>query len=270
MSSKKNFKTILYIGLILIVITSCTPQKELRYFQQPEEETKEVFTYEYPQGESNYSPKYKLEEKDVLYIQIKSSVDIESNKMFSENNSYYSTQNESSIYLNSYVIDNNGEINVPIVGKVKLKGLSIEEARQLIEDKVSEWIVKPVDICKMVNYKVSILGDVNRPGTYTFYQDHVSVFDVISAAGDLTYYGNRKEVKIIRKTSGEDIIITLDLRNASILQDPQYYLQPGDIVYVASNKMTKSLNYFSQPLSTITSSLSLITTIVTLVFALKK
>ncbi|MDD3725249.1 MAG: polysaccharide biosynthesis/export family protein, partial [Bacteroidales bacterium] len=137
MSSKKNFKTILYIGLILIVITSCTPQKELRYFQQPEEETKKVFTYEYPQGESNYSPKYKLEEKDVLYIQIKSSVDIESNKMFSENNSYYSTQNESSIYLNSYVIDNNGEINVPIVGKVKLKGLSIEEARQLIEDKVS-------------------------------------------------------------------------------------------------------------------------------------
>lgn len=270
MKTKKSFKNLLYIVSGILLMASCTPQKELRYFQQPEKEKENIFTYEYPQGEKNYSPKYQLKEKDVLYIQIKSSVDIESNKLFSDDRSNYALQSESGIYLNSYVIDNNGEISIPVVGKVKLKELSIEEARQLIEDKVAEWIVKPVVICKMVNYKVSILGDVNRPGTYTFYQDHVSIFDVISAAGDLSYYGNREEVKIVRKTSGQDIIIILDLRNADILQNPQYYLQPGDIVYVASNKMTKSLSYFSQPLSTITSSLSLITTIVTLIFALKK
>lgn len=267
----KSYSFLIYVFALIILFASCTPQKNLMYFQTDDaKDTTSVYKYEYPEGESNYSPNYLLKERDVLYIQIKSSVDAESNKLFSDNNSYYATQNESGIYLNSYVIDRNGEINLPVVGKVKLEGLSIEDARQKIETKVAEWIVKPVVICKMVSFKVSILGDVNRPGTYTFYQDNVSIFNVISAAGDLTYYGNRQEVKIVRKTAHEDLIIKIDLRDADILKNPQYYLQPGDIVYVRSNKTTKSLSYFSQPLSTITSSLSLITTIVTLVFALKK
>lgn len=267
----KNYTYLLYIVISVIFFASCTPQKKLMYFQLKEgQDTTKVYQYNYPSGQSNYSPNYLLEERDVLYIQIKSSVDIESNKLFSDGNSMYSTTNESSIYLNSYIIDNNGEINLPIAGKVQLKGLSIEGARKKIEEKVSEWIVDPVVICKMVSFKISILGDVNRPGTYTFYQDNVSIFDVVAAAGDLTYYGNREEVKIVRKTSKEDQIIKVDLRDADILKNPIYYLQPGDIIYVRSNKTTKSLSYFSQPLSTITSSLSLITTIVTLIFALKK
>ena len=97
-----------------------------------------------------------------------------------------------------------------------MKGLSIEEARNKIEKKVAEWIVDPVVICKMVSFKISILGDVNRPGTYTFYQDNVSIFDVVSAAGDLSYYGNREEVKIIRKTSTYDEIIKVDLRDVDV------------------------------------------------------
>ncbi|MFA6806213.1 MAG: polysaccharide biosynthesis/export family protein [Bacteroidales bacterium] len=241
------------------------------YFQQKEgEDTIVHYKYTYPEGQSNYSPNYLLEERDVLYITIKSSVDVESNKLFSDQNTTYATQSESGIYLNSYVIDKFGEINLPVIGKIKLDGLSIEDARSKIEKKVAEWIVGPVVICKMVSFKISILGDVNRPGTYTFYQDNVSIFDVVSAAGDLSYYGNRTDVKIVRKTATYDEIIKVDLRDANILKDPIYYLQPGDIVYVRSNKTTKSLSYFSQPLSTFTSSLSLITTIVTLVFALKK
>jgi len=266
----KRNNLILFFGSILLFFASCTSQKNLMYFQQNEGIDTTYYKYNYPEGQSNYSPNYLLEERDVLYITIKSSVDAESNKLFSDQNSVYATQNESGIYLNSYVIDRNGEINLPVVGKIYLKGLSIEQARSKIEKKVAEWIVDPVVICKMVSFKVSILGDVNRPGTYTFYQDNVSIFDVISSAGDLTYYGNRAEVKIVRKTSKQDEIITVDLRKADILKNPIYYLQPGDIIYIRSNKTTKSLSYFSQPLSTITSSLSLITTIFTLVFALKK
>lgn len=270
MRISKNYKNILYVLGSILLLASCTPQKKLMYFQQKEGQDTSYYKYNYPEGQSNYSPNYLLEERDVLYITIKSSVDAESNKLFADQNSYYATQNESGIYLNSYVIDRNGEINLPVVGKIQLKGFSIEEARKKIEKKVAEWIVDPVVICKMVSFKISILGDVNRPGTYTFYQDNVSIFDIVAAAGDLTYYGNRAEVKIIRKTSAQDEIIKVDLRSADILKNPIYYLQPGDIVYVRSNKTTKSLSYFSQPLSTITSSLSLITTIVTLVFALKK
>ncbi|MFA7081332.1 MAG: polysaccharide biosynthesis/export family protein [Bacteroidales bacterium] len=268
--SKRN-NILLFFGVIILFLSSCTPQKNLMYFQQKEgSDTIAHYKYTYPKGQENYSPNYLLEQRDVLYITIKSSVDAESNKLFSDQEARYATQNESGIYLNSYVIDRHGEINLPVVGKISLKGLSIEEARNKIEKKVAEWIVDPVVICKMVSFKISILGDVNRPGTYTFYQDNVSIFDVVAAAGDLSYYGNRQEVKIIRKKSSYDEVIIVDLRDADILKNPAYYLQPGDIVYVRSNKVTKSLSYFSQPLSTITSSLSLIATIVTLVFALKK
>lgn len=268
-SNRNNI--LFFFSSILLLFTSCTPQKNLMYFQQKEgSDTSAHYKYTYPEGQENYSPNYLLEARDVLYITIKSSVDAESNKLFSDQQSYNSLQSESGIYLNSYVIDRYGEINLPVVGKINLKGLSIEEARNKIEKKVAEWIVDPVVICKMVSFKISILGDVNRPGTYTFYQDNVSIFDVVSAAGDLTYYGNREEVKIIRKTSTYDEIIKVDLRDVDVLKNPIYYLQPGDIVYVRSNKTTKSLSYFSQPLATLTSSLSLVATIVTLVFALKK
>lgn len=267
----KIYKHFFYVLACVFVFTACTPQKNLMYFQPNNpKDTTSYYKYSYPKGEENYSPNYSLKTGDVLYIQIKSAVDAESNKVFGDNNSQYTTTSESGIYLSSYVIDNSGEVNLPIVGKVKIEGMTIEQARQTIEGKVGEWLVKPVVICKMVSFKVSILGDVNRPGTYTFYKDNVSIFDVVAAAGDLTYYGNRGEVKIVRKTAGEDIVMKVDLRKADILKDKQYYLQPGDIVYVRSNKVTKSLSYFSQPLATLTASLSLVATIVTLVIALKK
>ncbi|MDR0970759.1 MAG: polysaccharide biosynthesis/export family protein [Bacteroidales bacterium] len=266
----RSYRWFIYLIIGAFVIVSCTPQKDLMYLQLKKNQDTSYYEYNYTEGNANYSPEYLLKERDVLYITIQSTANVESNRAFLNNNNSYSTQNESSIYLNSYVIDKNGEVNLPNIGKVKLTGLSVEQARQKIEDLVAEWIVQPVVMCKMVNFKVSVLGDVNRPGTYTFYQGSVNVFEVISAAGDLTYYGNRAEVKIVRKTSLKDEIIEIDLRDVKILTEPKYYLQPGDILYVRSNKVTKSLSYFSQPLSTITSSLGLITTIVTLIFALKK
>ena len=267
----KTYKRLFYVLSCILIFAACTPQKNLMYFQpNNQKDTANYYKYTYQQGQENYSPNYSLKTGDILYIQIKSAVDAESNKVFGDNNNYYTTTSESGIYLSSYVIDNNGEVNLPIVGKVKVSGMTIEQARQTIEGKVGEWLVKPVVVCKMVSFNVSVLGDVNRPGTYTFYKDNVSIFDIVAAAGDLTYYGNRAEVKIVRKTAGEDIVIKVDLRKVDILKDKQYYLQPGDIVYVRSNKVTKSLSYFSQPLSTITASMSLIATIVTLVIALKK
>jgi len=267
----KSYKRLLYLVGCIFIFAACTPQKNLMYFQpNSQKDTANYYKYTYQQGEENYSPNYFLKTGDILYIQIMSSVDAESNKVFGDNNNNYTTTSESGIYLSSYVIDNNGEVNLPIVGKVKVSGMTIEQARQTIEGKVVEWLVKPVVVCKMVSFKISILGDVNRPGTYTFYKDNVSIFDIVAAAGDLTYYGNRAEVKIVRKTAKEDIVMKVDLRKVDILKDKQYYLQPGDIVYVRSNKVTKSLSYFSQPLSTITASMSLIATIVTLVIALKK
>lgn len=249
--------------LFLIVVAflcACTSQKNLIYLQGTENGNNEI-VYDYAGSATNYSPDYVLAEQDMLYIQITSTVGNEANALFngSANTNYMNSDN--SVFLNSFVVDKDGAIGLPLIGKVHVKGLTVQEAENRIKEKAEEFVQGAVVSCKMVNFKVSALGEVARPGTYTFYQPNVNVFEVIAAAGDLTYYGNRHKVKVVRKTTNEDIIYTLDLSDAKILQDKRLYLQPGDLVYVEPNKSTKALTTLNIPLNTITSTLSIITSI---------
>lgn len=250
-----------YILLLSVIIslTSCTSQKNLIYFQS---ENNEVYKHTYQGENTNFSPNYYLAKEDMLYIDIV-TLDAEATKMFSSNENRYS-QSDNTIYLNSYVIDKNGEINLPVAGKIKLEGLTVEQAQNAIKEKVDQYVQGAVVSCKMVNYKISVLGEVNSPGTYTFYQPCVSLFELLAAAGDLTYYGNREKVKIIRKTISEDIIYTVDLRDVKILQDKNMYLQPGDVVYVEPNKNTKALSTLNIPLTTISNSLVVLTSVISI------
>ena len=204
-------KYILLLGIIAMVLTSCTSQKDLIYFQSSDQKE---YKYTYEDGKQNFSPNYYLAKEDMLYIDIV-TLDDEVTKMFSARDNRIS-QYDNSVYLNSYVIDKNGEINLPVAGRIKLEGLTVEQAQCVIKEKVEQYVQGVVVSCKMVNYKVSILGEVNRPGTYTFYQPCVSLFELLAVAGDLTYYGNRERVKIIRKTLTEDIIYTIDLRSVEV------------------------------------------------------
>lgn len=261
---RKTFGLSAMFVLAVALLSSCTSQKNLIYLQGSEDMNGDML-HTYSGDEKNYSPEYVLAEQDMLYIQITSTVGNEANALFNNNtnSNYLSTDN--AVFLNSFVIDKEGEIGLPLIGKVFVKGLTVEQAEKKIKEKAEEFVQGAVVSCKMVNYKVSVLGEVTRPGTYTFYQPSVSVFDVIAAAGDLTYYGNRHRVKVVRKTSKEDLIYTLDLSEASILQDKKFYLQPGDLVYVEPNKNTKALTTLNVPLNTITSSLSILTSVISVV-----
>lgn len=245
---------------VVALLCSCTSQKNLIYLQGSENEKNEIL-YQYSGDATNYSPDYVLAKQDMLYIQITSTVGNEANALFnaSANTNYMNSDN--SVFLNSFVVDNNGEIGLPLIGKVHVQGLTVQQAEDKIKEKAEEFVQGAIVSCKMVNFKISALGEVTRPGTYTFYQPNVNVFEVIAAAGDLTYYGNRHKVKVVRKTADEDIIYTLDLSDAKILQDKRLYLQPGDLVYVEPNKSTKALTTLNIPLNTITSTLSIITSI---------
>ncbi len=250
---------LLLLGIVIISLTSCTSQKNLIYFQTPDQE---VYKHTYRDGNANYSPNYYLAEEDMLYIDIM-TLDAEATKMFSAKDNRYS-QTDNTIYLNSYVIDKNGEITLPLIGNIKLIGLTVEQAQSVIKEKVDQYVQGAVVSCKMVNYKIAILGEVNRPGTYTFYQPCVSLFELLAAAGDLTYYGNREKIKIVRKTATEDAVYTVDLRNVEILQDKNMYLQPGDIVYIEPNKNTKALSTLNIPLTTISNSLVVLTSVISI------
>ncbi len=272
MNRMKRFFGLLWV---IVLLASCTSHKNLVYFQNDELDgnVPAEQKYTYNDGADNSSPEYKLQPHDMLYIQISSSMDEDMSRLFSgstANNSYYSQTSETGIYLNSYEINDEGILTLPVVGDMNVMGLTVDQVKEKIRIKAEEYSKGVVVVCRMVTFKIKVTGEVNRPGIYTFYQPSVTIFDALATAGDLTYYGNRAKVRVVRKNANEDLVYTLDVRKFSVLQDPKYYLRPGDIVYVEPNKSTKGLVHISQPMSLITSSLSIITSTIAIIMAFKK
>ncbi|MBR1626959.1 MAG: polysaccharide biosynthesis/export family protein [Bacteroidales bacterium] len=263
------------IALITVLLFSCRSQKDLIYFQTDDfpSELPDEQVYHYPEGESNLSPNYKLQAHDMLNIQIRSAVDEEATRMFATSGSNSVSNTGTGEYFNSYEVDDNGNVLLPMIGNVRVVGLTVNEARDLIRQKAEEFSKNIIVTCRLVSFKVRVAGEVNHPGIFTFHQSGVDIFDAIISAGDLTYDGRRDKVRVIRKTENEDIVYTLDIRKTSVLRDPKYFLRPGDIVYVEPNRRTKNMTNASRPMSLISSSLSLfsaIVSVVTLVIALGK
>ena len=140
--------------------------------------------------------------------------------------------------LHPYLVDHEGNINFPVLGELKLGGLTKREAEQLILDKLKPYMKEtPIVTVRMVNYKISVIGEVARPGTFTISNEKVNLLEALAMAGDMTVYGLRDNVKLIREdANGKQQIITLDLNKAETILSPYYWLQQNDIVYVTPNK----------------------------------
>ena len=154
-------------------------------------------------------------------------------------------QNQRSTYarelLQSYLVDNNGQIEYPIVGTITVGGLTKSECEKLILSKIRPFLnenERPVVTVRMTNYKISVLGEVARPGMFTVGNEKINILEALAQAGDLTIYGVRSNVKLIREDAeGKKQIYTLNLNDASLVSSPYYYLQQNDIVYVEPNKV---------------------------------
>lgn len=269
----RRFVNLCTVVLAILLLASCTSQKNLIYFQNDDlksDNQPDTMLYKYENGYTNSSPEYKLQPHDMIYVQIYSSLDNASSALFqqSSQNLNSSSYGDQGIYLNSYEVDNDGNIDLPTIGKINVLGMTIEEAQNAIKQKAEEFSEGITVTCRMVTFRIKVAGEVNKPGIYTFYQPSVNIFDALLAAGDLTYYGNRQKVRIVRKSETEDAIYTLDIRKASVMKNKNYYLRPGDIVYVEPNKNTKTLQTINPPLTTITSSLSLIASVVAIIVSI--
>lgn len=269
----RRFINLCVLALAILLLASCTSQKNLIYFQNDDlksDNQPDTMIYKYENGYTNSSPEYKLQPHDMIYVQIYSSLDNASSALFqqSSQNLNSSSYGDQGIYLNTYEVDNDGNIDLPTIGKINVLGMSIEETQNAIKQKAEEFSEGITVTCRMVTFRIKVAGEVNKPGIYTFYQPSVNIFDALLAAGDLTYYGNRQKVRIVRKSETEDAIYTLDIRKASVMKNKNYYLRPGDIVYVEPNKNTKTLQTINPPLTTITSSLSLIASVVAIIVSI--
>lgn len=140
--------------------------------------------------------------------------------------------------LQTYLVSNEGTVNFPVLGELKLGGLTKNEAEQLIVDKLKPYIKEtPIVTVRMMNYKISVIGEVARPGTFIINNEKVNLLEALAMAGDMTVYGLRDNVKLIREdVNGKQQIINIDLNKAETIVSPYYWLQQNDIVYVTPNK----------------------------------
>ena len=148
------------------------------------------------------------------------------------------TQTTTQPMLQQYLVDNDGRINFPVLGTLKVGGLTKSQAEQLIVQNLKPYIKEtPIVTVRMSNYKISVLGEVARPGTFTITNEKVNLLEALAMAGDMTVWGLRDNVKLIREdANGKQEIHTLDLNKAETILSPYYWLQQNDVVYVTPNK----------------------------------
>ena len=173
-----------------------------------------------------------------------------------------------------YLVDTNGNIDFPVLGTLKVAGLTRMQLTQLIKDRLieEEQIKDPVVTIQFLNFKVSVIGEVSRPGDFTIHSDRLTLLEALSMAGDLTIYGRRDRVAVMREQNGERIVLFHDLRSSDIFHSPCYYLQQNDIVYVEPNKARAGQSEINQnnSVSVWLSGISILTSVAALIVNLTK
>jgi polysaccharide export outer membrane protein len=173
--------------------------------------------------------------------------------------------------LQVLTIDKEGFITLPIIGKVECNNLTRQQLESAIEERIrtAGYIDDPSVNVRFADLTISIMGEVSRPGRYNIYRDQLTIFEALALAGDMTIFGNRKSVAVIRESDGKNLITRVDLRSAECFSSPCYYLQPNDIVIVSPNRFKAATAEVDQNrsfwISLASTSISLATLVITLV-----
>ncbi|SEQ45568.1 polysaccharide export outer membrane protein [Hyunsoonleella jejuensis] len=212
---------IVYIT-ITICLFSCASKSEVIYFQNAK-------NFETIVDTETFAPKFKVNDVVSIYI---STYDMEAVTPF---NLFETAGPNTNARLIDYLVDIDGNIDFPVLGKVKILGLSIEETRELFKEKLTEYLKDPIINIRILNYRVSVLGEVNSPGRYDVSGVRITLPEAIALAGDLTIKGKRENVLVIRDFNGTKTYTRVDLTNKELFNSPVYYLTQNDVVYVEPN-----------------------------------
>lgn len=218
---------------MILMLASCASSKKVAYFQNAVDGVVE-------RSEGLYDAK--IMPKDILTITV-STTNPEAATPF--NLTISNTLNATgqmysgSGVLQTYLVDNNGEIEYPVVGNIKVAGLTKNECQELVKSKIKAFLAEdedPIVTVRMSSYRVTIIGEVRSPGVIPVGTEKMSILEALASAGDLTIYGKRDNVMLIREeANGQKTVHRLNLNDANIISSPYYYLQQNDIVYVEPN-----------------------------------
>lgn len=247
--------------LLIIIFTSCTTPRDVTYFQNSTNN-------ESIQSSNEFSLKYN--KGDILEIVV-SAPDLETVTPFNTNikiNSEANTStNKQGNVGSSYVVNEEGNIEFPILGKIKVLGLSQNEVQTLLKAKLKPYVDSTFVSIKLLNFKITILGEVNSPGVYQISDERITIVEAIGLAKDLNIRGKRENVTVVRENEDGKIYHKLDMTSKNIFESPIYYLKQNDIVYVEPNKAqikSSKNNNWTRILAAVSSVLSIALSVIAL------
>ena len=267
--NNKTFTQLAYSSRLLVSIillagsnglTSCVSTKQLAYFQDGVEQETTATTV------ARYTPT--IQPGDLLAVQV-NSLNPEASSFF---NPYTAiavadrggqpmqvTPTTPLPTQNGYLVDSDGTIELPVLGKLAVMGLTTTEVRDNLRQKLGTYLKEPTVNVRNLNFRISVMGEVSRPSLFTIPNERITLLEALSLAGDVTIYGRRENVLVIREENGQRAFGRIDLTNRNVFKSPYYYLHPNDVVYVEPGRAkAATANRTNQLLPTALSALSLV------------
>jgi polysaccharide biosynthesis/export protein len=256
----------LTVWTVLFFITSCTPYKDMVLFRKSEVPLPDI---EATNAAMNIS--FLIQPNDALSISV-SCIDPHLAAPFNLNDGKTSGNVQADSPTMSFLVDGNGDIEYPVIGRIHAAKLTIPQLRDTLVKKIKPYIKDPSVNIRRVNFKVTVLGEVAKPGSFTILSERITILDALGLAGDMTPYSDRQRVMVAREINGKLTFGKLDLQSAEFFKSPYYYLQQNDVVYIDPKKTKKgSVNDAANKyISWGSAGFSAISVIITMIVLLKK
>jgi polysaccharide export outer membrane protein len=216
-----------FIPVGIIFLGSCTTQSKLMYLSNLDTTSVQQF---FPMER----PDYRIQYQDILYVNV-TTLNNEMNDLLNpgfQQYTYSLYSSQSNIYIYGYTVNDSGYISLPILGDVYVYGLTIDEITWSISERAKEFLKDATVNVKLLTFKFTVVGEVNRPGTYVNYNNQLTVLEAIGMAGDISNYGNRKRVLVVRPTKEGTYTYRINVQDKNLLQSQGYFLLPNDVVIV--------------------------------------
>lgn len=263
LSIKKVSDLSLLAFLILTLCASCVSQEKLTYLQT--DKSLDSLTFQLERTD------YRLQVNDIVNIDIR-SLNSDANDLFNStaaNQTMNLNAGDIIFYLQGYSVDNQGNIVLPVLGEMNVRGLTVNQLKDSIDIKLGQYFQdnSAFSRVQLAGIRYSVVGDVQRPGKYVIYQNQANVFDGLALSGDITTVGDRRQVQIIRQYPEGVKLFEIDLTDANIIRDPRFFIQPNDIINVKPLNV-KSWGIGTTGWQTITLGLSALASALTIIFTL--
>jgi len=246
----------LIVLLSAILLTSCYYNKKLVYLKD------KSFTEQQPKLVENKKSQYRIQSNDVLSVKVKGTTDAQVSDIFNiapgQGSMFVAPAN---LYLEGYSVNQAGQITLPVLGVLTVKGMTVEEVQEAIQNNARKYLNNATVIVKIISFKIAVIGEVKNPGYYYVYNNQANLLEGLALAGDLTPIGNRRNIKLLRQVGNGTQVVVFNLSNASVLRSEYFYLMPNDVLYVEplrANAKRSNLEVLGVAFSAITTTVLLL------------